>query len=163
MAFSSQGRRQPLAEINVTPFVDVMLVLLVVFMVTAPMMKNQLPIELPEVRSVPIALEDSKLLLTIDADRRIWLGEEELPADRIDDTLLGNTRLREESELYIQADAALSYGFVTKIIGLAQAAGIKKVGLVTQPGDPQTAPLKTPSKPLSSPPKSDDDLTPQTR
>ncbi len=135
MAFSSRAGsgREPMVEINITPFVDVMLVLLVVFMVTAPMIKNNLPINLPKTRSPKVSVEDSKLLLTITKDKKIYLGETEVPNEGLEEALKANARLQTEKEIYVQADAELPYGFVTQIMGIVRTAGIEKLGLVTQP------------------------------
>jgi len=140
MAFSTRPTGGPLAEINVTPFVDVMLVLLVVFMVAAPMMKSNLPVDLPETRAPQSSVEDSKLLLTVTKDKRVYLGDVEIPQDKMVDALKTNARLQSEGEVYIQADAELSYGYVTQIMGILQEAGIKKVGLVTKPPESQVTP-----------------------
>ncbi len=116
-----------------TPFVDVMLVLLVVFMVAAPMLKSHLPIDLPETYAPQSTVEDTKLLLTVTRDERVYIGETEVPKERMVEALRTNARIQSEQEVYIQADAELPYGYVTKVMGAVQEAGVSKVGLVTKP------------------------------
>jgi biopolymer transport protein TolR len=132
MAFSSGGKG-PLSEINVTPLVDVMLVLLIIFMVSAPMMTTGVEIDLPKTRAPRMDLEEQKLILSIDKQQKVFLGEIEVPYDRLEDALTNNARLQQEKELYLQADETVPYGFVAKVMALIRRGGIDKVGLVTDP------------------------------
>jgi biopolymer transport protein TolR len=132
MAFSSGGKG-PLSEINVTPLVDVMLVLLIIFMVSAPMMTTGVEIDLPKTRAPRMDVEEQKLILSIDKQQKVFLGEIEVPYDRLEDALTNNARLQEEKELYLQADETVPYGFVAKVMALIRRGGIDKVGLVTDP------------------------------
>ena len=132
MAFSS-GSKGPLSEINVTPLVDVMLVLLIIFMVSAPMMTTGLEIDLPKTRAPRMDREEEKLLLTIDKQQKVFLGDAEVPYDRLEQALTTNDRLQREKEIYIQADETVPYGFVAKVMALVRRGGIEKVGLVTDP------------------------------
>jgi biopolymer transport protein TolR len=132
MAFSSGGKG-PLSEINVTPLVDVMLVLLIIFMVSAPMMTTGVEIDLPKTRAPRMDLEEQKLILSIDKQQKVFLGEIEVPYDRLEDALTNNARLQTEKELYLQADETVPYGFVAKVMALIRRGGIDKVGLVTDP------------------------------
>lgn len=127
-----QGKA-PLAEINVTPLVDVMLVLLIIFMVSAPMMTTGVSVDLPNTRAPQMETDQEKLLLTIEAEGKVLLGEAEVPYDRLEQALLTNERLKREKEIYIQADENVSYGFVAKVLALVKEAGIEKFGLVTDP------------------------------
>jgi biopolymer transport protein TolR len=133
MAFSGGTGKGPLSEINVTPLVDVMLVLLIIFMVSAPMMTTGLEIDLPKTRAPRMDREEEKLLVTITKERKVFLGEAEVPVDRLEDALLHNERLQREKELYIEADENVPYGFVARVMALARRGGIEKVGLVTDP------------------------------
>ena len=134
MAFSSgSGGGGPMAEINVTPLVDVMLVLLIIFMVSAPMMTTGLEVDLPKTHAPRMEVEEQKLLLTITKDQKVYLGETEVPYDNLEQALTTNTRLQQERELYLQADEAVPYGFVAKIMALVRKGGIDKLGLVTDP------------------------------
>jgi biopolymer transport protein TolR len=133
MAFSSGGGKGPVSEINVTPLVDVMLVLLIIFMVSAPMMTTGVEIDLPKTRAPRMDIEEQKLILSIDKERKVFLGEVEIPYDRLEAALTTNERLQTERELYLQADETVPYGFVAKVMALIRRGGIDKVGLVTDP------------------------------
>ena len=131
-----------LSEINVTPFVDVMLVLLIIFMVTAPMMIAGLDVDLPEVRGANLEVDESKLMLVIDRDANVFLGEVPVPADRLEEVLLTNERIKTEKEVYLKADEALPYGVVVKIMGILRVAGVINLNMVTNPIDDAPAPSK---------------------
>lgn len=135
MAMSTGGSsgRAPLSEINVTPLVDVMLVLLIIFMVAAPMMTAGVDIDLPQANAPRMEIDEQKLLLTIDREQRIFLGEDEIPAERLEDVLLHNERLQREREIFVQADTNVPYGVVVRVLALLRSAGVEKLGLVTDP------------------------------
>jgi len=130
---SGSGGKGPVSEINVTPLVDVMLVLLIIFMVSSPMMTTGIDIDLPKTQAERMEVEQEKLLLTIDKDRKVFLGETEVPYDKLEQALTSNTRLQQERELYLQADETVPYGFVAKVMALVRKGGIEKLGLVTDP------------------------------
>jgi len=141
MAMQAGGAGQPLSEINITPLVDVMLVLLIIFMITAPMMQKGVDINLPQADAQPMEVDDSKLLMVIDAEQRVFLGEAEIPRERLVEALAANARLKREGELYLQADRAVPYGFVVKVMAAVKKAGVTKLGMVTDPlGDEADAP-----------------------
>jgi len=127
------GRGKPVGEINVTPLVDVMLVLLIIFMVSAPMMTTGIDVELPKTRAPRMDLDEEKLILSIGADQKVYLGETEVPFDNLEQALVNNERMQREREIYIQADESVPYGFVAKVMALIRRAGIEKLGLVTDP------------------------------
>jgi biopolymer transport protein TolR len=129
----SSGGKGPVSEINVTPLVDVMLVLLIIFMVSAPMMTTGIEVDLPKTHAPRMEVEEQKLLLTITKDQKVYLGETEVPYDNLEAALTTNTRLQTERELYLQADENVPYGFVAKIMALVRKGGIEKLGLVTDP------------------------------
>lgn len=133
MSTGGGGKRAPLAEINVTPLVDVMLVLLIIFMVSAPMMTTGVPVDLPSAHAPRMEVEDEKLLLTVTSDRRVYLGEDEIPYERLEAAITSNARLQRDRELYVQADENVPYGFVVRVFALVRRAGVAKVGLVTDP------------------------------
>ena len=133
MAFSSGGGKQPVSEINVTPLVDVMLVLLIIFMVSAPMMNTGVEVDLPAAQAPQVTINEEKLLLTVSKDQKVYLGRDEIPYERLEQTLLTNERMQKEKELYVQADETVPYGFVVKVIAIVKKAGISKLGLVTDP------------------------------
>lgn len=133
MGMSTGGGKGPVSEINVTPMVDVMLVLLVIFMVSTPMMTTGIDVDLPKTHAPRMEVEQEKLLLTITKEQKVYLGETEVPYDNLEQALTTNTRLQTERELYLQADETVPYGFVAKIMALVRKGGIEKLGLVTDP------------------------------
>jgi len=119
-------------EINVTPLIDVMLVLLVIFMVTAPLLTTGVQVELPKVKSAPMQADDSKLLVIVTSDEHVYLGKDEITGD-VENKLKTNARLQEEKELYVQADENVRYGAVLRVMAAARSAGVEKLGMVTDP------------------------------
>jgi biopolymer transport protein TolR len=147
MAMGSQGGiGSPMSDINITPMVDVMLVLLIIFMVTAPMLNKGVEINLPKAKAEPMEVDKSKLVMIIDAERRVFLGETEIPHAKLEDALGNNARLKREGELYLQADASVPYGFVVQVMAIIKKAGIPKLGMITDPAQGKWPPeesLKT--------------------
>jgi biopolymer transport protein TolR len=145
-------------DINVTPLVDVMLVLLIVFMVTAPLLTAGLRIDLPEVKAANTPAKDTKLLVTVTKDERILLGEKDVTA-RIDQALKESERVQTEQELYIRADKDARYGVVAKVVAAARNSGVESLNLLVQPelveddeGDQaQAQAAKQPGKPAEPP------------
>ena len=125
MNSSSGGRYQPMSDINVTPFVDVMLVLLIIFMVTAPMMTSGLDLQLPEAAAQQLSGTDNKLTLSLSADRRMMLGDKELRLDQLPDSVTN------AKEIQLHADKNLPYGYVVKIMGILKSNGVDNISLVT--------------------------------
>ena len=129
-----RGRgRAPMAEINVTPLVDVMLVLLIIFMVSAPMMNTGVEVDLPAAQAPQVEITEEKLLLTVGQDQKVYLGRDEVPYERLEATLLANERMKKEKELYVQADENVKYGAVLRVMAAARAAGVEKLGMITDP------------------------------
>jgi biopolymer transport protein TolR len=129
------GRRRRLGgmnEINVTPLIDVMLVLLVIFMVTAPLLTTGVHVELPKAKSAPMPADDTKLLVIITSDEHVYLGKDEITG-QVDDKLKANARLRDEKELFVQADENVKYGAVLRVMAAARSAGVEKLGMITDP------------------------------
>jgi biopolymer transport protein TolR len=135
----ARGRRsrrsyRQMSEINVTPFVDVMLVLLVVFMVAAPLLTAGVSIDLPDSEAQAISQEDDKPLeITLDSNGDIFVGESKTPRNRLIAILQTMPNLNPESRIYIRADKELDYGKVMDILGSINGAGYKKVALVSNP------------------------------
>ena len=138
MAIGTSGSgRQTLTEINVTPLVDVMLVLLIIFMVTAPLIQQGVEVALPEVKAQTVKAEEQKLVLSIKADRSLWLGTDEQPARialaDLEEKLRANARVARDRELYLMADRSLPYGFVVEVMATVQRAGVTNLGMITNP------------------------------
>jgi biopolymer transport protein TolR len=127
------GARTVLSEINVTPLVDVMLVLLIIFMVTAPMMQQGLDVELPETSNSGVPTTDEPFILVISKDRTLRAGEKELHMSGLRTKLEAIFSTRRNKQVYIQADKAVDYGTVAEVMGEVRAAGIYSVGLITLP------------------------------
>jgi biopolymer transport protein TolR len=127
------GHRAPLGEINVTPLVDVMLVLLIIFMVAAPMMATGVPVDLPAARAERMEVEQDKILLSVTAEPKVYIGEDEVPIERLGEVLRTNAKLQADREIFVQGDSDVPYGYMVRVFGLVREAGITKVGLVTDP------------------------------
>jgi biopolymer transport protein TolR len=127
-----RGKLGGMNEINVTPLIDVMLVLLVIFMVTAPLLTTGVQVDLPKVKSAPMQVDDAKLLVIVTSDEHVYLGKDDI-TDGMEDKLKGNARLQEEKELYVQADENVKYGAVLRVMAAARTAGVEKLGMITDP------------------------------
>jgi len=131
--FSSGDKRQPMADINVTPLVDVMLVLLVIFMVTAPLIEQGVKVALPNTKAANIDSQAPKLVLAITQDKHIFLGQTEIPYAELKEKLQNNERLKKEKELYLHADRNLPYGVIVDVMAILKDSGVDNLGLVTDP------------------------------
>src|SRR5580700_3068793 len=133
MALSTSRRSAgAFREINVTPLVDVMLVLLIVFMVTAPLLTSGLHIDLPEVQASNTPVKDAKLVVTITKDEHILFGEDDVTRN-VEQVLLSNARVQKEHELYIRADKEARYGVVARAVAAARAANVTSLNLLVDP------------------------------
>jgi biopolymer transport protein TolR len=133
VALLAGGRgRRGFRDINVTPLVDVMLVLLIVFMVTAPLLTTGLRIDLPEVNAAQTPVKDARLLISVTKEERVLFGEEDV-TDRIDDALKQNARVQTERELYIRADKNARYGIVATVVAAARNSGVESLNLLVEP------------------------------
>ena len=133
-----RGRRQPMAEINVTPLVDVMLVLLIIFMVTAPLLTTGVPVNLPDSRAKALEQEQKPEQISIDEQGRLFLNEDEisdadLPA-KLDAIAARKDADGQVPQIYLRADRALDYGRVMRVMGELNRAGLNRVSLVTVEG-----------------------------
>jgi biopolymer transport protein TolR len=133
------GRRRghrPLAEINVTPLVDVMLVLLIVFMVTAPLLTTGVHVDLPKSKAAPLAQSDDKPLeISIDAKGQVYLQETAVAMDQLVPRLNAISQENHDVKIYIRGDRANSWGTMMEVLGAIGGAGYSKVGLVSNPSD----------------------------
>lgn len=132
MAFGSDSDSL-ISDINVTPFVDVMLVLLVIFMVTAPMMMQGVDVALPETTSQPLAAKKENLVITINNQNQIFINNLEVSVDFLQEKLKKILEGRDSREVYLRADREISYGFVVRVMAEIKAAGVDKLGMVTEP------------------------------
>lgn len=128
------GRRigTSLAEINIVPLVDVVLVLLLIFMLTAPMMYRGIDVNLPKAAAKPTAVEE-RLVLTVTKDRTLFLNDRRITPGGLEGSLRDAFRNRTDKTLYLKADAGLSYGAVVETMDMVRRAGIERLGMVTEP------------------------------
>ena len=133
---SNQGRERKrysqMSEINVTPFVDVMLVLLIVFMVTAPLLTVGIPVDLPKVKASALTDQKDPLEITVKIGGEIYLGESEVDVENLIPRLNAITELNKEARIYVRGDRVVAYGRIMEIMSLVNSAGYFKVALVTQ-------------------------------
>ncbi len=138
MGMSSNNSEGPVANINVTPLVDVMLVLLVIFMVTAPMLQQGVDVNLPKATTAPLAGSDEQVVMSIDKEKKIFVGSKnELLLDEIVKKMpaILDAKKDDSRKVYIKADESIDYGFVMKVMGKLHEAGIDQIGLVSAPID----------------------------
>lgn len=127
--------RKFMSEINVTPFVDVMLVLLIIFMVTAPMMMQGVEVNLPKTTTAPIKTADEPLILTITKKLEIFLEDHSISLENLETKIIKIFENRRQKEILLKADEEVPYGFVMKVVARVKRAGIDKLGMVTEPED----------------------------
>ncbi|MEM6619081.1 MAG: protein TolR [Pseudomonadota bacterium] len=133
----SHARRKPMAEINVTPFVDVMLVLLIIFMVAAPLLTVGVPVELPKTAAQPLPTEEEEpLAIAIGADGTVALQSEPVERERLVAILRAVAAERQGDKVFLRADATVPYGEIMEIMGALNAGGFTNIGLVTDAGGP---------------------------
>ena len=131
---NSRGRTRtpPMSEINVTPMVDVMLVLLIVFMVTAPLLTVGVQIDLPKIKAKILQGQDEPLAITIDAQGQVYLQDTEIDIEGLVPRLRAITDNNPDVRIFVRGDASVNYGRVMEVMGTVNVAGYKKVALVTQ-------------------------------
>lgn len=130
--FRSRRRHQPMSEINVTPFVDVMLVLLVVFMIAAPLLSVGVPVDLPKAVAPSLQSTDEPLAVTVDSKGKIFVGEGEVDLGDLVPRLIQVTESNLERRVYVRGDRKVRYGKVMEVMGAINAAGFTRVSLVAQ-------------------------------
>ncbi|MGA2404682.1 MAG: protein TolR [Syntrophobacteraceae bacterium] len=134
MQVNGNGSRGMVAEINVTPLVDVMLVLLIIFMVTAPMMTQGIDVKLPESSAPAIPSEDERLVVTVTQDRKIYINDNQVEQGELESKLAAVTQNRlDRKGVFLRADEKIPYGYVMEVMGLIRQAGIDQIGMVTEP------------------------------
>jgi biopolymer transport protein TolR len=132
------ARHKPISEINVTPFVDVMLVLLIVFMISAPLLASGVPVDLPETEAGGLTPGTVPVTVSVTNDGRIFVGDEETTIDRIVAVLTETTGNDLTQRIFVRGDQASSYGAVMRVMGTINAAGFTRIGLVTLQDDGTT-------------------------
>lgn len=138
MQVSGNDSGRMVSEINVTPFVDVMLVLLIIFMVTAPMMTQGIDVKLPESSAPAIQTEEERLVVTVGHDQRIFINDSAVELDSLGSRLLAIRENRKDRQgVFLRADEKIPYGYVVQVMSVMRQAGIDQIGMVTEP-------LKTP-------------------
>ena len=127
-----RGRRRALSEINVTPFVDVALVLLIIFMVTVPLMQQGIDVDLPETTTQPVRVKHEPLILSVQKDGTYFLGRQEVALEDLVTKLEAVFDARGTYDVYLRADKKAPYGVVVKAMAAAREAGSKQLGIVTE-------------------------------
>jgi biopolymer transport protein TolR len=134
-SYSSRSVPSTLAEINVTPLVDVMLVLLVVFMISAPLMQQGVHVDLPKANAAAMDEVPDQIVLTVDKSRQILISDHLIPTGTLMKKLEAIVTAKPQVQVVIQADHVVPYGTIAQIMAEVKRAGINRVGLATQPGD----------------------------
>lgn len=129
---AGRGRYRPMNEINVTPFVDVMLVLLIIFMVTAPLLVAGVPVNLPQSQAKPLPEDSEPLAVTLDAEGTLFLQDTEIRRDELVPRLRAIAESNPDLRIYVRADQTIAYGRVMQVMGLLNGAGFNRVALVTE-------------------------------
>jgi biopolymer transport protein TolR len=133
------GGYRPMAEINVTPMVDVMLVLLVIFMITAPLLTAGIPVNLPQTKADALSEPTEPLVVTVNGEGKIYLQETEVPLESLVARLQAITQNKPDTKIYVRGDKAINYGRVMEVMGLVKSAGFAQVALIVeQPAETQT-------------------------
>jgi biopolymer transport protein TolR len=126
-----RATRRPMADINVTPMVDVMLVLLIVFMVAAPLLTVGVPIDLPQTKAKELNTESKPITVSITPAGEIFLGDQKVEIDGLTDAIAQKTVNGTEERVYVRGDQTANYGAVMKVMGVLSSAGYSKIGLIT--------------------------------
>ena len=130
---SGNDSKRFLSEINVTPFVDVMLVLLVIFMVTAPMMQEGVDVNLPQAKGKSLPSKEKRITISITSAKEIYLNDRKIELAQVENTLRKVFQNRADKQLFLRADEIVPYGFVVKTMAAVRNAGIDQLGMVTVP------------------------------
>ena len=134
MAFNlKRSEREPMSEINVTPFVDVMLVLLIIFMVTAPLLTVGVQVDLPETSADTLPEESEPLTLTINSKGEVFIQETKIEFDNLIKKVLAVSNNRTDTRIYVRGDKTINYGRVLEIMGKLSGSGFTKVALISEP------------------------------
>lgn len=124
---------RPMADINVTPLVDVMLVLLIIFMVTAPMLQTGIDVNLPRVKAKSVDVAEEKLVLTVNHAKQIFINRRRISLSELGIKLGSIIAARSDREIYLRADKDVPYGFVVQVMAEVRKSGVDKLGMITEP------------------------------
>jgi biopolymer transport protein TolR len=127
------ARAQPIADINMTPFIDVMLVLLIIFMVTAPLLTAGVPLDLPRTGAGQLNIEKKPITLSVDAKGQIWLGETQVALSEVTDRLKGVAKEGFDERIYVRGDRTAPYGDIMRLMSAITSAGYRRVAMLTEP------------------------------
>jgi len=130
-----KGHNRMLSEINITPLVDVALVLLIVFMITAPLLQQGMPVNLPEAAAPALKRTKTDVIVSIQGDGKVYLGDdnEVIPEDELEGRLMAIYQAKDQKDLFIKADRNVRYGKVVNVMSVAKKAGVDRIGMITQP------------------------------
>ena len=134
------GSKRLMADINVTPMVDVMLVLLIIFMVTAPMMTQGVDVNLPETTAKPLRQEEEPLIITINKKGEIFLNKIHLDQSLLKQQLIASSKIDKDKPIFLKADKQVPYGLVVSVMADIKESGFDKLGMITQPADKRRNP-----------------------
>jgi biopolymer transport protein TolR len=132
MAFDQQDQ-DSISQINITPLVDVMLVLLIIFMVTAPILQQGVNVDLPEVTAAPLAGSEEQLVVVVTRDGKLQLNDSPIKVDELNKKLSAILSIRPDRQVYLRADKNVPYGKVVEVMAAVRTAGVRKLGMVTEP------------------------------
>jgi len=141
IALDNNGQKRKVrAELNITPMVDIVFVLLIIFMVAAPMIEQGVDLDLPQTETVPIESPQDKFIIRIfksrdKTDNKIYIDQVEIPINELEEKLTHNAKLQEKKEVFLHASKELSYGYVVRVMAILKKAGVSSINLVTEPLD----------------------------
>jgi biopolymer transport protein TolR len=133
MTGGGSGKKKLMSDINVTPFVDIMLVLLIIFMVTSPMMTQGVDVNLPQTQAKEIKTDEDPLILTVDINREITIEKHKIELNELEEKLSAMFKYRNNKQLLLRADKDIPYGFIMQVTARIKGAGIEKLGMITEP------------------------------
>ena len=132
MAFDTRSQNGSISQINVVPLVDVMLVLLVIFMVAAPILQQGVQVDLPQAKAGALTGEEDQLVVAIDKKGTVFLNDKEISIDELGPKLEAVTRLKPEKQVFLRADRTVQYGEVVRVMAAVKAAGVQALGMITE-------------------------------
>jgi biopolymer transport protein TolR len=132
MAFETRSQTSTISQINVVPLVDVMLVLLVIFMVTAPILQQGVSVQLPQAKAGALSGEEEQLVVTIDKKGVVYLNDNSIAIDQLGPKLAAVVRLKPDKQVFLRADRSVPYGEVVRVMAAVKSAGVQSLGMITE-------------------------------